>query len=169
MTPTPRDNEFDRHLAEARHELDRLDPPGPVAPAQEVDTPGWAGRAAATSRSGPPPGWFADPQNPSQPRWWSGTEWGPPTWQPPAVHNTTVVVQQQRKDPAVALLLTFFFGPLGMLYSTVAGGLIMLVIGVVAIPLTLGFAILVLWPIQMVWAYQAAKDSTPSHGQVYRS
>ncbi len=33
------------------------------------------------------------------------------------------------KSVGVAFLLTFFFGPLGMLYSTVSGALIMIAVG----------------------------------------
>lgn len=28
--------------------------------------------------SGPPPGWYPDPEDPSRARWWSGNEWAPP-------------------------------------------------------------------------------------------
>ena len=72
---------------------------------------------------------------------------------------THVVVQRPRKSVAVALLLAFFFGPLGMLYSTVLGGLLLFAVNVVlAIP-TLGMILLITWPIGCVWAAVAASNS----------
>jgi hypothetical protein len=56
-----------------------------------------------------------------------------------------------QKSMILSLVLTFFFGPFGMLYSTVLGALIMLAayigIGIV----TLGWGIAILHPIAMVW------------------
>jgi hypothetical protein len=61
-----------------------------------------------------------------------------------------------RKSVLISLLLTFFFGPFGMLYSTVTGALVMLVLYVaLGIP-TLGWAIAVLHPIAMIWGAIAA-------------
>ncbi len=56
-----------------------------------------------------------------------------------------------QKSMILSLVLTFFFGPLGMLYSTVIGALIMLVAYVVIGILTLGWGIAVLHPIAMAW------------------
>ena len=65
----------------------------------------------------------------------------------------------QRKSVVLSLVLTFFFGPFGMMYSTVVGGLIMLVLYVaLGIP-TLGWAIAVLHPIAMIWGAVAASRS----------
>lgn len=61
-----------------------------------------------------------------------------------------------RKSVLLSLVLTFFFGPFGMLYSTIPGALIMLVLYVaLGIP-TLGWAIAALHPIAMVWGAFAA-------------
>lgn len=73
--------------------------------------------------------------------------------------NQINVAQQPQKSVGVALLLTFFFGPFGMLYSTIAGGLIMLAANVVLGTLTLGLFLFISWPIQMVWAAVAASNS----------
>jgi hypothetical protein len=51
----------------------------------------------------------------------------------------------------IAIILTVLFGPLGMLYSTVIGGVIMLVASVVLAVLTFGLGLLVTWPICIVW------------------
>jgi hypothetical protein len=61
-----------------------------------------------------------------------------------------------RKSVVLSLVLTFFFGPFGMLYSTVPGALIMLVLYVGLGILTLGWALAVLHPIAMIWGAIAA-------------
>jgi hypothetical protein len=73
--------------------------------------------------------------------------------------NQISMAPQPTKSVGVALVLTFFFGPLGMLYSTVAGGLIMLAANVVLGTLTLGLFFFISWPIQMVWAAVAASNT----------
>jgi hypothetical protein len=60
------------------------------------------------------------------------------------------------RDIGLALLLTFFFGPLGMFYSTVIGGIIMLIASVLAILFSGGIGLFFTWPIQLVWAAEAA-------------
>lgn len=62
----------------------------------------------------------------------------------------------QEKSVATAIVLTFFFGPLGMFYSTVAGALIMFFVGGFFIAVTLGLAILLVWPGSILWAALAA-------------
>ena len=65
----------------------------------------------------------------------------------------------QRKSIVLALVLTFFFGPFGMLYSTVTGAIVMLVLYLaLGIP-TLGWALAGLHPIAMIWAAWAADRS----------
>ncbi len=65
----------------------------------------------------------------------------------------------QSKSVVLSLVLTFFFGPFGMLYSTVIGGIIMLVLYVaIGIP-TLGWGLAVLHPIAMIWGAIAASRS----------
>ncbi len=64
-----------------------------------------------------------------------------------------------RKSVVLSLALTFFFGPLGMLYSTVVGAIVMLVLYIaLGIP-TLGWALAVLHPIAMIWGALAASRS----------
>lgn len=103
--------------------------PGPLAP---VPVP-------------PPPA--APPQAPA------------PTYivQPPPAQN--VVVLANRKSVAAALVLTFFFGPLGMFYSTVAGALIMLVVTILGALVTGGISLFLTGPVCMVWAAVAANQA----------
>lgn len=70
-----------------------------------------------------------------------------------------VVVVGSRKDPATAAILAFLFGPLGLLYSTVAGATVMFVISLVVAFLTLGFGLILLWPVYAIVGWQAAKNT----------
>ena len=60
------------------------------------------------------------------------------------------------KSVGISLILTFLFGPLGMLYSTVSGGLIMMALNVLVGCLTFGWGLLLTWPICIVWGALAA-------------
>lgn len=51
---------------------------------------------------------------------------------PVYMQSTQVVINAPRKSVFVAFLLTFFFGPLGMFYSTVGGAIFMLLISIVS-------------------------------------
>ncbi len=62
------------------------------------------------------------------------------------------------KSVGAALVLTFLFGPFGLLYASVAGGLLMLAVAFVAGVLTLGIGLLLVWPVTMVWGAIAASN-----------
>jgi hypothetical protein len=155
---------------------------GPVHPAAPPVPPGIA------------PGWYPDPQGLPAQRWWDGTAWSehsapfaasfPP---PPAPgryrgytgspYGTNVVVMAPQKSVGVAFVLTWFFGPLGMLYSTVSGALIMLgvlVVGTIFVGIvTFGLGLLVFWPFvwlaSIIWGCVAAADQRgPTVTSVYR-
>jgi hypothetical protein len=65
------------------------------------------------------------------------------------------------KSVGAAVALTLFFGPFGMFYATVGGAVVMLILYVVIGILTLGFGLLFLWPITVIWAAMAVQ----SHNQ----
>lgn len=68
-------------------------------------------------------------------------------------------IQQPRlpfKSPAGALLLSLFLGPVGLLYATTLGGVVMLVIGVVIVPTKLPVPIAILWLGCCIWSVVAA-------------
>lgn len=67
-----------------------------------------------------------------------------------------VIVQGAGKSTMVAVILAFLFGPLGMMYSTVSGGVIMLIISLIVGIFTLGFGLLFTWPVCVIWAALAA-------------
>lgn len=73
--------------------------------------------------------------------------------------NQISVAPRQEKSVAVALVLTFFFGPLGMLYSTVVGAIVMFFANLILGTLTFGLFLLISWPIQMIWAGVAASET----------
>lgn len=81
-----------------------------------------------------------------------------PTAQTPtaAITQTQTVVIMKRKSKALAFLLTLLFGPLGMLYSTVIGALIMLVVSVALAAVTAGISLLLTHPICIIWGVLAA-------------
>lgn len=69
-------------------------------------------------------------------------------------------MSQSTKDRSAgaALGLTFFFGPLGLLYATVWGGIILSVIAAISAILTVGLSLLLIWPIAMVWGTVTASN-----------
>ena len=123
------------------------------------------------------PGWYPDPLGDGQ-RWWTGREWTshvstvvPPQGQPAqlltpqvVVNNTTVVSIGARKSVAAAFLLTLFFGPVGMFYSTVLGGLFMgfvlvfgcAVVGTATLGLGVPFFAAGCWFLCILWGCAAA-------------
>lgn len=67
-----------------------------------------------------------------------------------------IVVSTQ--SVGISILLTFFFGPLGMLYSTITGAIVMLLVSLVVGLLTLGFGLLLTWPVCILWGALAANS-----------
>ncbi len=148
---------------------------GPLATLPPVDTAG-AAYDASSPHTGSfpvappvPPGWYPDPQGAPAQRWWDGTAWSAHTAPRPGYPpygSTTVVTVATPKSVGVAFLLTFFFGPLGMLYSTVSGALIMLGIsivgGIFVGIITLGLAWLIwgpaIWVASIIWGCTAASN-----------
>jgi hypothetical protein len=77
------------------------------------------------------------------------------------IHNAAppqVIVLGQPKSVAVAAIAGLFLGPLGMLYSTGIGALVMFLVSLVLIPLTLGAGFVITAPICAIWAAQAASE-----------
>lgn len=62
------------------------------------------------------------------------------------------------KSAGVAFLLTFLFGPLGMLYSTIMGGIFMFVVSVVIGFVTMGVGFFITWPICIIWGIAAVNS-----------
>ena len=73
-----------------------------------------------------------------------------------AAQPKQVVIVAQTKSMGIAFILTFLFGPLGMFYSTVVGGIIMMIISIPVAIITLGFGLLITQPICIIWGMIAA-------------
>lgn len=107
-------------------------------------------------------GWYPDPYAVGQLRWWDGLAWGP--LQPPATPGPAVVVQTNvamygGKSVGAAFALTFFFGPLGLFYASVVGGLVMLAVCIAAFFLSFflfGIPSFLAWVGCIVWGCSAA-------------
>lgn len=69
-----------------------------------------------------------------------------------------MVVTTSTKSMGISIILTVLFGPLGMLYSTIWGGVIMAVISIIVGIVTLGFGLLLTWPICIIWAAVATSS-----------
>jgi len=75
-----------------------------------------------------------------------------------------VVVVAPTKSVGISLMLTILFGPLGMLYSTVPGGLIMMAVNLFVVCIAVCTAgigallFLITWPICVVWGAMAASS-----------
>ncbi len=72
-------------------------------------------------------------------------------------NQPNVIVLRSTKSMGTAMLLTFFFGCLGMLYSTVKGAIVMFFLGGLIAFFTAGFGLILVWPIQLIWTYLAVK------------
>ncbi len=72
--------------------------------------------------------------------------------QPDSTSTTNFIAVGKEKSMVVALILTFLFGPLGLLYATVPGALILLVLTIVIGFFTLGIGFIVGWLASMIWA-----------------
>ncbi|MBM7841621.1 zinc ribbon domain-containing protein [Herpetosiphon giganteus] len=68
------------------------------------------------------------------------------------------VIVTSQKSVGLSLVLTFFFGPLGMFYSTVGGALAMIAITIILSALTFGAGLVLAWPIAMIWGAVAASQ-----------
>ena len=69
-----------------------------------------------------------------------------------------IIIAQSPKNMGIALLLAFLFGPIGLCYSTVKGGVIMFLISLVVILVTFGFGVLIMWIPCVIWAYIATNN-----------
>jgi len=67
-----------------------------------------------------------------------------------------ILVVKGQKNVFLAFLLSFLFGPLGMLYSTVIGAVVMFIVNVIAIIFTGGIGLVITIPIGIAWAVIAA-------------
>jgi hypothetical protein len=67
------------------------------------------------------------------------------------------------KSVGASLVLTFLFGPFGLLYTSVIGGVVMVFVWLVVAVVTQGIGVLVLWPLTMVWGAVSASNQHAEH------
>lgn len=77
---------------------------------------------------------------------------------PPPVQTNIVFVGKQ-KSVGTAFLLAFLFGPLGLLYASVMGGIIMFFLGIVLFFLIPIIGGIIAWVGCIIWAVVAAGDA----------
>ena len=80
-----------------------------------------------------------------------------------ANQKQTIIVKAE-KSMGITILLTIFFGPLGMLYSTVTGAIVMIIVNVIVAIITLGFGLFITWPVCIIWAAIATNKYNKSLG-----
>lgn len=70
-----------------------------------------------------------------------------------------IVMVKAAKSPVVAFILTFLFGPLGLLYVSVVGGLVLLLAAIASffiLPLIGG---IIIWIVSIIWGVVGAMNS----------
>lgn len=73
-------------------------------------------------------------------------------------HVPQKIVVTSTKSMGISIILTVLFGPLGLFYSTIVGGIVMLIINLVVGFLTAGIGLLITWPICIIWGAVAVKS-----------
>ncbi len=73
----------------------------------------------------------------------------------PPAHHYPAYPLRPRQSVWVAFILTFFFGPLGMFYSTLPGAVTMLAVSFVFAVMTFGLSLIITWPICIIWGMAA--------------
>ena len=76
----------------------------------------------------------------------------------------TPVLVVSTKSIGLSLILTFLFGPLGMLYSTIPGAIVMFLVSLPVGLFTLGFGLFLTWPVCMIWGAWAANEHNKRFG-----
>ena len=76
----------------------------------------------------------------------------------PEVKVIKKVVVADTKSTLLAVVLAFCFGPLGLLYSSITGAIVMFIFGAIITIITLGYGAFILWPICAIWAFFATRS-----------
>jgi len=70
--------------------------------------------------------------------------------------HPNVVVQP--KSAGISIILTILFGPVGLFYASVTGGLVMTVATFLLSLMTFGLAFFIMWPITIIWGAVAVSE-----------
>ena len=85
---------------------------------------------------------------------------------PPEQSQTVIINNASKKSVGLALLLALFFGPLGLLYASVTGALIMFLICIPVAFFTVGIGLIFTNIICVIWAIVAVNSHNSKAGQV---
>ena len=70
-----------------------------------------------------------------------------------------VLIARPQKSQVTGTVLTLMFGPLGLLYASPVGSLVLIIVGVVLGFLTFGVGALLVWPVAILWSILAISMS----------
>lgn len=84
--------------------------------------------------------------------------------QGPSVQNNVIIVGKA-KSVGVAFLLAFLFGPLGLLYASILGGIIMFFVSIVLFFLLPVIGAILAWIACIIWAVSAANSANDAARQ----
>lgn len=87
-----------------------------------------------------------------------------PSSRPGVVQQTTVIQVGSQKSVGGAVALALLFGPLGMLYATVPGAIVMFFVNIVVALGTVGIGLLLTIPLGAIWAGSAASSHNKNLG-----
>ena len=80
-------------------------------------------------------------------------------------HQTNVIILGKQKSVGVAFLLSFLFGPLGLLYASILGGIVMFILGIALFFLLPIVGGIIAWIASIIWAIVAAKQANAKMGE----
>lgn len=73
--------------------------------------------------------------------------------------TNNIVIMGSQKSTGTAFILTFLFGPLGLLYATTAGGIIMIFVSIIVGALTFGLGLIFTQIVCIIWAVVAVNNA----------
>ena len=80
----------------------------------------------------------------------------------------TVIIAVAPKNLGLAIALSFLFGPLGLLYASVMGAIVMFFVNLAALFFTFGVGLFLTWPACVIWAIVATNNYNQRLAQGYQ-
>lgn len=78
--------------------------------------------------------------------------------------HTTIVVVNKSKSVGTAFILAFLFGPLGLLYASVGGGIVMFILSLLSFLVLPIVGLFLVWIGCIIWAVIAAQNANRNAG-----
>jgi hypothetical protein len=72
-------------------------------------------------------------------------------------NGTNIIITMPAKSMGLSIFLTLVFGSFGLLYSSILGFFVMLLLDLVVGGMTLGVGLIITHPIAMIWGIIAVK------------